>query len=116
MRHGVLPNKQTRVCRQDRQPGLFLCVARVTRREKRGTFTFRKRFARHRRRYMLSRRRGDAGSANMSRDVVSRTWMPIVRFAAVSVLCGLTIGDALAQRPPYRERPDAYERDDDRGR
>ena len=52
----------------------------------------------------------------MSRDVVSRTRKRLVSFAAVSILCGLTVGDVLAQRPPYRERPDGYERDYDRGR
>ena len=31
------------------------------------------------------------------------------------IALGLAAGDALAQRPPYRERPDGYSRDDDRG-
>jgi ribonuclease T2 len=39
----------------------------------------------------------------------------LVRLAAVVIALGFAAGDALAQRPPYRERPDSYSRDYDRG-
>jgi|SoiMethySBSTD1v2_1073268.scaffolds.fasta_scaffold02370_13 ribonuclease T2 len=39
-----------------------------------------------------------------------------MRVAAAAALLALGLaGDALAQRPPYRERPDGYDRDYDRG-
>jgi ribonuclease T2 len=41
--------------------------------------------------------------------------MRLVSFAAVLILSGVTATDALAQRPPYRERPDSYNRDFGRG-
>ena len=45
----------------------------------------------------------------MSIHLVSRT--RVAHLAAALVLLGLASGDALAQRPPYRERPEGYNRE-----
>ena len=51
----------------------------------------------------------------MPRYLLLRMSPRLARLAVVVIALGLAAGDALAQRPPYRERPDAYSRDDDRG-
>jgi ribonuclease T2 len=51
----------------------------------------------------------------MPRNPVSQMRTRLAPFAAVAIALGLAAGDVLAQRPPYRERPDGYNRDDDRG-
>lgn len=51
----------------------------------------------------------------MPRNLLLRMSPRLARLAVVVIALGLAAGDALAQRPPYRERPDAYGRDDDRG-
>ena len=51
----------------------------------------------------------------MPRNPVLQMSTRLARLAAVVIALGLAAGDVLAQRPPYRERPDGYSRDDDRG-
>jgi ribonuclease T2 len=46
----------------------------------------------------------------MDRVLRRCTWL--VRAAAVLIVLAAAAGDALAQRPPYRERPEGYARDD----
>ena len=44
----------------------------------------------------------------MPRNLVLRMSTRLARLAAVVIALGLAAGDVLAQRPPYRERPDGY--------
>ena len=48
----------------------------------------------------------------MTMDRVLRRCTWLVRAAAVLIVLAAAAGDALAQRPPYRERPEGYARDD----
>jgi ribonuclease T2 len=47
----------------------------------------------------------------MQANLVARTGTRLARLAAALIVLGLAAGEALAQRPPYRERPDSYTRD-----
>ena len=51
----------------------------------------------------------------MPGNLVLRMSTRLARLAAIVIALGLAAGEALAQRPPYRERPDGYSREDDRG-
>jgi ribonuclease T2 len=51
----------------------------------------------------------------MSIDLGLRASTRFAGLAAALLLLALLAGDALAQRPPYRERPEGYSRDYDRG-
>jgi ribonuclease T2 len=51
----------------------------------------------------------------MPMNLVLRESTRLACFAAALFALALAAGDALAQRPPYRERPDSYSRDYDRG-
>jgi len=53
----------------------------------------------------------------MPSDLTVRRRVRLACFTVGLIICGLVAGDALAQqRPPYRERPDSYSRDDNRTR
>ena len=51
----------------------------------------------------------------MPRYIVLRMSPRLARLAVGAIALGFTAGDALAQRPPYREGPDGYSRNYDRG-
>ncbi len=51
----------------------------------------------------------------MPKNLVLRKSTRFACFAAALFVLGFTAGDVLAQRPPYREQPEGYSRDYDRG-